>query len=134
MKLTDLILQNTERREKVYKLYDGLGLSIEVPPRGNLRWRYKYRFGGKEKKLSVGVYPETAIEVARGVRGELKKILDQGIDPAARRKQGKLISSKEVEELTKEQLVQRVLDLEDSLKYVRAILIKSRDFIDKAKV
>lgn len=131
MKLTDEILLNAEKREKVYKLYDGNGLSAEVPPRGNIRWRYKYRFEGKEKRLSVGVYPETTIDVARGLRDELRKLLHEGVDPAIRRKQNKFAASTEITELTREQLVQRVLDLESVIQYMRDVLLKSRDYIDR---
>lgn len=132
MKLTDEILQNIERREKIYKLYDGKGLWAEVPPRGNIRWRYKYRFEGKEKRLSVGVYPETSIEVARGLRDELRKLLDDNVDPAIRRKQNKIAASMSITELTREQLVQRVLDLEGVLQYMRTLLLKSKEYIDSA--
>lgn len=129
MKLTDNILESCERREKIYKLYDGGGLSIEVPPRGNLRWRYKYTFQGKEKRLSVGVYPETSIDVARGLRDELKKLLVEGVDPAVRRKQNKRAVSSTLTELTKEQLIQRVLDLEAVLKDTKQRLLRIRDFM-----
>ena len=127
MKLTDLILNSANRREKVYKLYDGGGLSIEVPPRGNLRWRFKYTYLGREKRLSVGVYPETSIEVARGLRDELKKSLAEGIDPGLRRKQNKKAASTDITELSREQLIQRVLDLEEVLRHTRGILLKARD-------
>lgn len=131
MKLTDLDLQIAERRDKIYKLYDGAGLSVEVPPRGNLRWRFKYTFQGREKRLSVGLYPETPIEVARGLRDELKRLLKEGVDPAARRKQNKKAASTDITELTREQLIQRVLDLEDVLRQTKRILLKAREHMSK---
>ncbi len=129
VKLTDNFLKDVERREKIYKVYDGLGLWLEVPPRGNLRWRYKFKFQGKEKRLSVGLYPDVTIEVARNLRDELKGLLEQGVDPSLKRKQTKAATSAEITELTREQLVQRILDLESTISYIRRVLIKSRDYI-----
>lgn len=45
----------TTKREAIQS-YDGGGLYIEVFPDGAKRWRYKYRFEGKEKRLALGVY------------------------------------------------------------------------------
>lgn len=131
MKLTDLDLQNAERRNKIYKLYDGGGLSVEVPPAGNLRWRFKYTFQGREKRLSLGLYPEVAIEVARGLRDELKRLLTEGVDPAARRKQNKKAASTDITELTREQLIQRVLDLEEVLRYTKKILLRAKEHMSE---
>jgi len=45
------------KTNKPYKLSDGQGLYLEVTPKGQKYWRLKYRFDGKEKRLSIGVYP-----------------------------------------------------------------------------
>ena len=47
------------------KLADGGGLYLEVAPSGGKWWRLKYRFGGKEKRLSLGVYPDVGLKLAR---------------------------------------------------------------------
>ena len=52
------------------------------PPRGGKGWRWKYRFGGKEKRLSFGVYPEVSLKEARALHGEARALLKKGIDPS----------------------------------------------------
>ena len=39
------------------KLPDGAGLRLDVQPSGAGWWRLRYRFGGREGMLSLGVYP-----------------------------------------------------------------------------
>ena len=90
MKLTDAIILSAEPRSKPYRLFDGLGLYIEVAPSGTKAWRLKYRFQGKEKRLSLGVYPEVSIETARQNLAKEKQLLEQGYDPSEVRKQEKL--------------------------------------------
>lgn len=57
-KLTDPAIRNAKPREAVYNLPDGGGLGLEVQPSGAKWWRLRYRFGGKEKMLSLGTHPE----------------------------------------------------------------------------
>jgi Arm domain-containing DNA-binding protein len=56
MPLTDTALRNAKPAEKAIRLFDGGGLYLEVSPAEGKWWRFKYRFGGKEKRLSLGVY------------------------------------------------------------------------------
>jgi integrase len=67
-------------------MFDGGGLYLEVSPAGGKWWRLKYRFTGKEKRLSFGVYPEVGLKVARSRRDEARKLLGAGVDPAVNRK------------------------------------------------
>lgn len=83
--LTDIKARAAKPAEKVYRLYDGGGMYLEVPPSGNKRWRLKYRFNGKEKRLSLGVYPNVGLKEAREKRDELRRLIAEGIDPAAQR-------------------------------------------------
>lgn len=69
-----------------YKLADEKGLFILVTPAGGKWWRQKYRSGGKEKLLSLGVYPEVSLKDARARRDEARKLLANGVDPSERRK------------------------------------------------
>lgn len=59
---------------------------LVVPNRGNY-WRLKYRFGGKEKSLSFGVYPEVTLAAARSLRDEARALIAAGIDPSQVRKE-----------------------------------------------
>lgn len=72
--------------DKPYKMGDMGGLYLEVSPAGGKYWRLKFRFGGKEKRISLGVYPQVTLKEARAKREEAKKLLSQGVDPSARRK------------------------------------------------
>lgn len=66
---------------KPYKLGDSGGLYFEVSPTGGKWWRLKYRFGGKEKRLSLGVYPGVSLTEARKRRNTFRALLADGIDP-----------------------------------------------------
>ena len=79
--LTNTKIKNVKPCNKVQKLFDGGGLYIEVPRKGNKRWRLKYRFEGKEKRLSLGVYPEVSLRLARERKTEYRELLARGIDP-----------------------------------------------------
>lgn len=72
-----------------YKLYDAGGLFVIVTPAGGKWWRLKYRFEGKEKLLSLGTYPYTGLKEARGKRDEARKLIAQGLDPSAYRKEAR---------------------------------------------
>ena len=71
------------------RYFDGGGLYLEVKPNGARYWRLKYRFGGKEKLLALGVYPEVSLKDARDRRDEARRELAGGADPAALRKAAK---------------------------------------------
>lgn len=75
---------------KGYKVYDERGLYLEVTPKGAKRWRFKYRFLGKEKLLSVGLYPDVSLKQARDRRDDLRKQVADGIEPSDARKAEKL--------------------------------------------
>ena len=89
MPLTDTALRKAEPGPKPRKLADGRGLYIEVAPAGGKWWRLKYRIDGKEKRISLGVYPEVGIKAAREAAGAAKALLKQGLDPSAQRKADK---------------------------------------------
>lgn len=95
--LTDTRIRNTKPAEKALRLFDSGGLYLEVAPAGGKWWRLKYRFGGKEKRLSLGVYPTVSLKDARERRDEAKKLLSQGIDPSAARKEQKVEAIKDAE-------------------------------------
>ena len=86
MPLTDTAIRNVKPIEKTRKLFDGGGLYLEISPRGGKWWRWKYRFGGKEKRLSLGVYPDVSLKAARGRHEAARISLAQGIDPSELRK------------------------------------------------
>lgn len=85
MPLTDRELKTLKPKDKPYKLADEKGLYIEVTPSGSKLWRMKYRFEGKEKRLSIGSYPDVPLKTARLKRDEARSNLASGIDPSAKK-------------------------------------------------
>lgn len=86
MPLSDAAIRRAKPSEKPQKLSDGGGLYLLLQPAGARYWRLKYRFGGKEKLLAVGVYPEVSLALARQRRDDARKLLAKGIDPGEHRK------------------------------------------------
>lgn len=86
MPLSDTAIRRTKPSEKPQRLFDGGGLYLELSPAGGKWWRLKYRFGGKEKRLSLGTYPDTGLADARDKRDAARKLLAAGIDPSEQRK------------------------------------------------
>lgn len=81
MKLSDPKVKKAKPEAKLYKLADGGGMYLEVMPNGSKYWRLKYRFGGKEKRLALGVYPAITLADARTRRDEARKLLANELDP-----------------------------------------------------
>ncbi|AOI66361.1 integrase [Burkholderia territorii] len=92
MPLTDTAIRNAKPADKPVRLFDGGGLYLEVAPSGGKWWRLKYRFGGKEKRYSLGVYPEVTLATARKKRDEAREKLAAGIDPGEAKKAEKRAS------------------------------------------
>lgn len=93
MPLSEIALRNLKPDVRTVRVTDERGLYIEISPAGGRWWRFKYRFAGKEKRLSLGVYPEVSLKTARLERDDARALLRQGIDPSARRKQDKLTTA-----------------------------------------
>lgn len=97
MALKDTQIRSTHASGKSIKRADGRGLYIEVFPNGSKLWRLKYRFGGKEKRLALGAYPEVSLADARRRRDEARAKLADGIDPGLERKKAKAATKVSVE-------------------------------------
>ena len=146
MKLNDEIIQAAEPKDKPYRLFDGLGLYIEVAPSGTKAWRVKYRFQGKEKRLSLGIYPDISIELAREKLAHEKELLANGIDPSEERKKEKSISqasthqpietsADNLKENIKNESNQSVIDADASQETVNDNLdhsLQSNDHVEKS--
>lgn len=76
--------------EKSFKVADARGLYLLVKPNGSKRWYFKYRHGGKEKKMSIGEWPEVSLSDARNIRDAAKFKLSSGTDPMLERKREKV--------------------------------------------
>ncbi|OGB00445.1 MAG: integrase [Burkholderiales bacterium RIFCSPHIGHO2_12_FULL_69_20] len=87
--MSDAAIRKAKPGEKPRKLSDGGGLYLELQPNGARWWRLKYRIQGKEKRLSLGVYPAVSLADARRRRDEARAQLANGTDPSDTRKADK---------------------------------------------
>ena len=90
MPLTNTAIRNAKPSNKPIRLFDERGLYLEVSPTGGKWWRLKFLFEGKEKRLSLGVYPDVPLKDARDRRDTARKLLADGIDPSENRNAQKL--------------------------------------------
>ena len=126
MPLTDTAIRAIKPTSKTAKYFDGGGLYLEVAPSGGKWWRLKYRFQGKEKRISLGTYPTIGLKEARERREDTKKILANGIDPSAQRQAIKVsttsIDKDSFEVVTREWFDKHVVNLAPSYsKKVRSL-------------
>lgn len=90
MLLSDIQIKRAKPQEKPYTLNDGAGLSLLVEVNGAKGWRFRYRFIGKPKMISFGVYGEVSLAEARRKRDEARSMLAKGINPSDARKAEKI--------------------------------------------
>lgn len=107
-RLTDVEIRNTPPRSRTYRLSDGLGLYLLINPDRSKWWRFRYRYGlkenrvkgknqEKEKTLSLGTFPEVKLKEVREKRDKFRKMLRDGMDPAAQRQLDKLATGDTLE-------------------------------------
>ncbi|BDR96419.1 tyrosine-type recombinase/integrase [Proteus mirabilis] len=95
MALTDAKVRAAKPLDKSYKLTDGDGMHLMVHTNGSKYWRLQYRFGGKQKMLALGIYPEISLAEAREKRDAARKLIANGFDPSEKRKEVKEEQQKE---------------------------------------
>ncbi|WP_329851086.1 Arm DNA-binding domain-containing protein [Stenotrophomonas pavanii] len=83
MPLADLAIRRAKPADKPQKLSDAGGLYLYVTVAGAKSWRWKYRFGGKEKVLALGLYPDVSLASARDARDDARRLLAQRGGPRA---------------------------------------------------
>lgn len=92
MALSDFACKSAKAKEKPYRLSDGDGLNLLVQKNGSKLWQLRYRFQDKENILSFGKYPLVSLLEARQKRDEAKRLLLEGVNPAAKRKEEKIVA------------------------------------------
>ncbi|WP_199062810.1 integrase arm-type DNA-binding domain-containing protein [Serratia sp. ASV30] len=86
MALTDIKVRSAKPEDKEYSLTDGDGMFLLVHPNGSKYWRLRFRFGGKQHLMALGVYPEVSLSEARQKRDEARKLVAAGTDPREHKK------------------------------------------------
>src|SRR3546814_18659397 len=87
MALSDLTVRQAKAAKKTYSIPDTDGLGLVVAPTGGKSWHLRYYWLGKQKRISLGNYPEIGLREARTLRDEARALLAQGINTHADRKQ-----------------------------------------------
>jgi integrase len=86
MALTDNLIRTAVRASVRRKLFDSLGLFLLIDPPRRPGWRLKYRMHGREKLLSLGVYPDVSLKRAREKRDDARRLIADRTDPSIERK------------------------------------------------
>ncbi|MCS0535025.1 tyrosine-type recombinase/integrase [Citrobacter portucalensis] len=97
MPLNDMQIRRAKPETKAYTLGDGQGLSLLIEPNGSKSWRFRYRFAGKPKMISLGVYPTVTLADARSRRDDARKLVAEGKNPSEVRKEQKIALQTESE-------------------------------------
>jgi integrase len=104
MPLNDTAIRQAKPGSRPIKLFDGGGMFLLLSPSGSRWWRFKYRVDGSEKLLSLGVYPDVSLKLARERRDEARRLLATGVDPCAKRQAEKLSRADTFEAIAREWL------------------------------
>lgn len=90
-------IRRAKPEDKAYTLGDGQGLSLLIEPNGSKSWRFRYRYAGKPKMISLGVYPTITLADARSRRDDARKLVAEGKNPSEVRKEQKIALQTESE-------------------------------------
>jgi integrase len=114
MKLTPALINALEVPSRDRKVYDGRGLYLLLTRTGTKLWRFKYHRGGREKSLSLGIYPAVGILQARQDAEAARELLRRGMDPSMARKEERA-ARQDADEETFERVALEFLGQKDSL-------------------
>lgn len=92
MALCDMDCRHAKPRDKAYRMFDSGGLYLDVMATGKRIWRFRYKFYGKEKLLTIGHYPVVSLLKARAKQEVAKLLLNDGIDPAQEKQEQKKLA------------------------------------------
>ncbi len=92
MMLTHLQITSAKPKAKPYRLTDGQGLVLVIQASGSKLWRFRYRYGGRQKTLHLGPWPEVSLAEAREKGRQARKAVASGIDPVLEKKRAKVVA------------------------------------------
>jgi len=113
--LTDTAIKAAKPASKAFKLSDEKGLYLLIQPAGGKWWRFDYRFDGKRKTLSMGIYPDVNLKQARAYRDEARQLVANGTDPAQLRKAEKTTISEAMREQAEAEKIEAMIRAGESL-------------------
>ncbi len=93
--LTDIKVRKLKPSEKCTpsrpdKYSDKQGLQLLVRSTGTKTWISAYRFDSKQKRTTLGTYPQMSLAEARTANADIKVLVAQGINPKNKKRQDKL--------------------------------------------
>src|SRR5258708_37848049 len=87
MALSDTTVRQARASGTDYTLKDADGLALFVTAQGSKSWHFRFRWGGKQPRISLGIYPEISLRDARIRRDEARNLVPKGNDPLLQRPQ-----------------------------------------------
>ena len=87
MALSDTTVRQPRASGTDYTLKDADGLALFVTAQGSKSWHFRFCWGGKQPRISLGIYPEISLRDARARRDEARNLVAKGIDPRVHRRQ-----------------------------------------------
>ena len=89
-RLTDIHIRALIKAKKpVAGFSDGGGLTFTLSSNGTAAWVLRYRFGGRQKELTLGRYPDTSLKRARELATIARARIAEGVDVAREKQQTK---------------------------------------------
>ena len=86
LKLNEKLLRDAEPLAgNSHQIFDTdiRGLAARIQPSGNRTFTLDYRFAGRQRRMSIGRWPEWSVTAARERAKELRRMIDEGQDPLA---------------------------------------------------
>ena len=80
--LTDLKIKALIKANVAIAKSDGDGLTFTLSKNRTASWILRYRFGGRQKELTIGRYPDITLAKARAIALEARAKIQQGVDVA----------------------------------------------------
>ncbi len=89
-KLSDRQLEEWKRKGAPVKgKSDGDGLTFTLSLAGTATWVFRYRYGGRQRELTLGNYPDMSLRAARMAARAARVKVDQGADVASEKRLSK---------------------------------------------
>ena len=131
MALTELSIRNLKPKNKVYRVADSNGLTLEISPTGSKLWRWRYYYQGKAQMLALGKYPAVSLAEARKKRDNSRMLVDAGKHPTREKKLQKIRKAHEGEN-TFEKIARRCLETRQkglNEKYSKQCLVRMEQHV-----
>ena len=89
-KLTEKLVRVAEPRAGIYQVFDEdvRGLALRVFSSGSRHFTLDYRVKGRQRRFTIGRWPEWTVTAAREQAKALRRVIDDGGDPLGEREAG----------------------------------------------